>query len=48
MAALLGVLGKVTDSFFDKGISVDNWTFKAFYKVRITDIFPSSNIWICR
>ena len=34
MAALVGVVSKVTKSYFDvNSISVDNWTFKCFYKV---------------
>ncbi len=36
MASVVGVVSKVTKSYFDTGISVDNWTFKAFYRVSTT------------
>ena len=33
MASMLGVVTKVTSSMFDTSCSVDNWTFKCFYRV---------------
>ncbi len=33
---LLGIVGKATKAFFDvRTISVDNWTFKLYYKVSV-------------
>ena len=43
MASLLGVIAKTTTSFFDSGsVSVDNWTFKCYYKVSVTLFVLSS------
>ncbi len=36
MASLVGIVTKTTKSFLDVNtISVDNWTFKCFYKVKM-------------
>ena len=33
MASLIGIVSKTSKSFFlDNSVSVDNWTFKCFYK----------------
>ncbi len=37
MASLMGVIPKAAKSFMDAtSISVDNWTFKCFYKITTT------------
>ena len=37
MASLVGIVTKTTKSFLDVNtVSVDNWTFKCFYKVTTT------------
>jgi hypothetical protein len=44
MASLVGVVSKVTKSYFDVNkISVDNWTFKCFYKASTT-VFVFSSV----
>ena len=40
---LIGLVSKATRHFFDAGtISVDNWTFKMYYKVTIVVVILSS------
>lgn len=43
MASLVGIVTKTTKNFLDvNSISVDNWTFKLFYKVSTTLVIFSS------
>ena len=44
MADLIGLVAKAGKSYLDKSISVDNWTFKMFYKATVGLIFACSAI----
>ena len=42
MADLIGLVAKAGKSYLDKSISVDNWTFKCFYKITVAVCFACS------
>ena len=45
MAGLIGIVSKTTKNFLDVNtISIDNWTFKCFYKISTTVCILSSVI----